>query len=36
MSEFAAGVGRLSSLVIDCPDAIALSGFYAALLGVGV
>ena len=36
MTESAAGVGRLSLMVIDCPDAVALSGFYAALLGVGV
>ena len=36
MTESAAGVGRLSAVVIDCPDAVALSRFYAALLGVGV
>src|SRR5512133_2606162 len=36
MTDPAAGVGRLSLVVIDCPDAVALGGFYAALLGVGV
>jgi len=36
MTESAAAVGRLSLMVIDCPDAVVLSGFYAALLGVGV
>ena len=36
MTETPAGVGRLSLVVIDCPDAVALGDFYAALLGVGV
>ena len=36
MTESPVGVGRLSLVVIDCPAPVALSGFYAALLGVGV
>jgi Glyoxalase-like domain len=36
MTESTTGVGRLSAVVIDCPDPVALSRFYAALLGVGV
>jgi hypothetical protein len=36
MTESSAGVGRLSLVVVDCPDAVALADFYAALLGVGV
>jgi catechol 2,3-dioxygenase-like lactoylglutathione lyase family enzyme len=28
-----AGIGRLQSVVLDCPDAHALAGFYRDLLG---
>jgi catechol 2,3-dioxygenase-like lactoylglutathione lyase family enzyme len=28
-----AGIGRLQSVVLDCPDARALAGFYRDLLG---
>ena len=36
MTESRAGVGRLTTVVIDCPEPVALADFYAALLGVGV
>lgn len=28
------GVGRIGAVILDCPDPLALSAFYAALLGV--